>query len=305
MGEFAFIDWLRGRTPADPRVPLGPGDDTAVLRLTPSAPCLVTTDMLLEGSCFRLAEAGPRRVGRKAMAVNLSDIAAMAGRPVAAFVSVGLPRAGGRALAEELYLGLRDMADTFDTAIAGGDTNSWDGPLTISVTLIGEATGSGPVTRAGAEPGDWLLATGSFGGSILGKHLDFTPRVREALRLHELARLKAMIDVSDGLVADVAHICRESRCGAVLESGEILISEAAGRMGDGLSPLEHALGDGEDFELVFAVAPAQGWELLWEQPLPGVPLRRIGKCVAEPGLWLEDERGRRALPPLGYVHRLE
>src|SRR5438445_2314842 len=92
MSEFAFIDWLRRRTPADANVLIGPGDDTAALRLTPNAPCLVTTDMLLEGSCFILAEAGPRRVGRKAMAVNLSDIAAMAGKPVAAVVSVGLPR---------------------------------------------------------------------------------------------------------------------------------------------------------------------------------------------------------------------
>src|SRR5947199_6981883 len=143
-GEFAYIDWLRRRTPSDPRVLIGPGDDTAAVSLTPGAPCLVTTDMLLDGSCFRLAEAGPRRVGRKAMAVNLSDIAAMAGRPVAAVVSVGLPRRGGRALAEELYLGLREVADAFDTAIVGGDTNSWDGPLSISVTLLGEATPPGP-----------------------------------------------------------------------------------------------------------------------------------------------------------------
>ena len=100
-GEFAFIDWLRRRTPADPRVLLGPGDDTAAVHFTAGAPVLVTTDMLLEGSCFVLAEAGPRRVGRKAMAVNLSDIAAMAGRPVAAVVSVGLPRAGGRTVGEE------------------------------------------------------------------------------------------------------------------------------------------------------------------------------------------------------------
>src|SRR5438067_8325159 len=152
MSEFAYIDWLRRLTPADPRVLIGPGDDTAALRLTPGAPCLVTTDMLLEGSCFRLSEAGPRRVGRKAMAVNLSDIAAMAGRPVAAVVSVGLPRPGGRALAEELYLGLREMADEFGTAIVGGDTNSWDGPLVISVTLFGEAAAKGPVKRSGARP---------------------------------------------------------------------------------------------------------------------------------------------------------
>jgi len=181
--EFAFIDWLRKRTPSAARVLLGPGDDTAALSWPGDVPCLVTTDMLLDGSCFVLAEAGPRRVGRKAMAVNLSDIAAMAGRPVAAVVSVGLPRQGGRALAEELYLGLREVADSFDTAIVGGDTNSWDGPLVISVTLLGEATPPGPVRRRGARPGDWLMATGTFGGSILGKHLDFTPRVREALAL--------------------------------------------------------------------------------------------------------------------------
>src|SRR5206468_10091353 len=149
--EFAFIDWLRHCTPADPRVPLGPGDDTAAVRFTPGADVLVTTDMLLEGSCFVLAEAGPRRVGRKAMAVNLSDIAAMAGRPVAAVVSVGLPRQGGRALAEELYLGLRETADAFDTAVVGGDTNSWDGPLVIAVTLLGEAVPPGPVRRGGAR----------------------------------------------------------------------------------------------------------------------------------------------------------
>src|SRR5207237_3450222 len=118
---------------------------TAVLDWPGGPSCLITTDMLLEGSCFHLAEAGPRRVGRKAMAVNLSDIAAMAGVPVAAVVSVGLPRRGGRALAEELYQGLREVADAFATALVGGDTNSWDGPLTVSVTLIGQATERGPV----------------------------------------------------------------------------------------------------------------------------------------------------------------
>src|SRR5215211_5043693 len=139
-GEFAFIDWLRRRTPADRRVLLGPGDDTAALRLSPGVPTLVTTDMLLDGSCFILAEAGPRRVGRKAIAVNLSDMAAMAGVPTAAVVSVGLPRTGGRELGEQLYLGMRDAADAFGVPLVGGDTNSWDGPLAISVALLGEAT---------------------------------------------------------------------------------------------------------------------------------------------------------------------
>src|SRR4051794_20842002 len=193
QGEFAFIDWLRQRTPAAERVLIGPGDDTAALRWPPDAACLVTTDMLLEGSCFMLAEAGARRVGRKAMAVNLSDIAAMAGKPVAAVVSVGLPRQGGRALAEDLDSGLREMANLFNVAIVGGDTNSWNGGLVISVTLLGEPTGRGAVTRAGAKPGDWLLVTGPLGGSIRGKHLDFLPRIQEAIALHRLTDLHAMI----------------------------------------------------------------------------------------------------------------
>jgi thiamine-monophosphate kinase len=303
-GEFAYIDWLRRQTPVHPRVPIGPGDDAAAVQFRSSQPCLVTTDMLLEGSCFRLAEAGPRLVGRKAMAVNLSDMAAMAGRPVAAVVSVGLPRRSGRQLAEELYRGLREMADAFDTAIAGGDTNSWDGELVISVTLLGETTSRGAVRRNGARPGDWLLVTGPLGGSITGKHLTFTPRVREATQLHATADLKAMIDISDGLSADVGHICAESKCGAVLRAEAIPVTSEARQMNDGRSPLEHALGDGEDFELVVAVAPDEAAQLLVTQPISGVTLYHIGECV-EKGLWLEAAGQRVELKPSGYVHALE
>jgi thiamine-monophosphate kinase len=310
-GEFAFIDWLRRRTPAAKRVLLGPGDDTAVLDWSGGAPCLVTTDMLLEGSCFRLPGANPpegtgtpRQIGRKALAVNLSDIAAMAGVPVGAVVSVGLPRRGGRALAEELYAGLRELADAFDTPIVGGDTNTWEGPLVINVALLGEATPRGVVRRGGAQVGDWLLVTGPLGGSLLGKHLDFTPRVREALLLHERADLHAMLDVSDGLAADVAHLCEESRCGAVLRADAIPISDAARSVRDERSPLEHALGDGEDFELVFAVSPADAEDLLRTQPIPGLTLTVIGECVPE-GLWLQEAGQRRPLVPTGYVHPLE
>jgi thiamine-monophosphate kinase len=303
MDEFALIDWLRRRTPADSRVLLGPGDDCAAVHLAPDQPCLITTDMLLEGSCFLLAEAGPRRVGRKAMAVNLSDIAAMAGEPAVAVVSLGLPRQGGVAIAEELDRGLREMADAFNVAIVGGDTNSWNGPLVISVTLAGQPTGRGPVTRSGAKPGDWLLVTGELGGSILGKHLDFTPRIREAIALHASADLHAMIDVSDGLAGDVNHLCEESHCGAVLWADKIPISAAARQMDDGFSPLEHALGDGEDFELIFAVSAAEAQRLIATKPVAGITLTAIGECVAE-GLWLQEAEKRRTLQPLGYVHAL-
>jgi thiamine-monophosphate kinase len=303
-GEFEYIDWLRRRTPSAAGVIVGPGDDCAVLR-PPSRPLLFTTDMLLDGSCFRLVEAGPRRVGRKAIAVNLSDIAAMAGVPTAAVVSVGLPRAGGRELAEELYLGMREVADAFGVPLVGGDTNSWDGPLSISITVLGESTEQGPVLRSGARVGDWVMVTGPLGGSILGHHLDFTPRIREALALDQAAELHAMIDVSDGLAKDLHHICEESHCGAVLFADAIPVSDAARDLAarDGRSPLDHALSDGEDFELVFTVSPANGERLLKEQPVPGIVIARIGQII-EKGYWLERGGTRERLEPRGYEHWL-
>src|SRR5262249_15830300 len=197
----------------------------AVIEPRPGCQCLVTTDMLLDGSHFVLAEHGPRRVGRKAMAVNLSDIAAMGGKPIAAFVSVGLPRNHAAGIAEELHAGLREAADAFNAAIAGGDTNTWSGGLVVNVALIGEPGPQGPIPRRGASPGDWLLVTGPLGGSILGKHLDFTPRIREALALQEHVTLHAMIDISDGLSADAFHICEESGCGLVLFAEQVPISD--------------------------------------------------------------------------------
>src|SRR5262249_20112000 len=199
--------------------------------------------------------------------------------------------------------GLREMADAFDTALVGGDTNSWNGPLVISVTILGEATARGPVTRRGARIGDWLMVTGPLGGGLLSTQRDFTPPVHEALRLHDLADLHAMIDISDGLAADVHHLCEESHCGAVLRAEAIPISDAARSINDGRSPLDHALGDGEDFELVFAVAPADGERLLRTQPVPGLTLHHIGECI-DAGLWLEEGGSRRGLAALGYVHGL-
>jgi thiamine-monophosphate kinase len=199
---------------------------------------------------------------------------------------------------------LREVADAFDTALVGGDTNSWDGPLTISVTLLGEPTGRGPVRRDGAQVGDWLFVTGPLGGSIRGKHLDFMPRVREAQRLHDLVDLHAMIDISDGLAADLHHVLRASGCGAVLRDEAIPVTDDARSMTDGRSPLEHALSDGEDFELAFSVSPADGRRLVEEQPVAGVTLTHVGECVPK-GYWLEEAGIRRPLEPRGYVHELE
>lgn len=303
MNEFDYISWLRRQTPPDPRILVGPGDDCAVLHWGSAVPWLVTTDMLLEGTHFHLQQAGAYRVGRKALAVNLSDIAAMAGRPIAAFTSVAFPR-GQASVPEDLYGGLRDLADSFGVSLAGGDTNSWDGGLAISVTLLGETLPSGPVLRSGALPGDWLFVTGPLGGSILGKHLDFTPRVLEAQMLAEQVRLHAMIDISDGLAADLGHIVEESGCGALLRAGAIPIDPAAQRLNDGISRLDHALGDGEDFELLFAVSPQDGQRLLSTQPIPGMTLHHIGECLDQPGMFLEKGGVQSPLSPRGYEHQI-
>jgi thiamine-monophosphate kinase len=287
---------------------LGIGDDAAVLDLAGSPECLVTVDVLMDHVDFELKEADPRRVGRKALAVNLSDIAAMAGVPLACVVGLALPRRGGLDLAVAIYEGLVPLAEEFQVAVAGGDTNSWEGPLVASVTVIGRPTGRGPLRRRGARPGDRIMATGSFGGSILGRHFDFVPRVAEAIALHERYELHAGIDVSDGLSIDLAHVCEESGCGAEIDARAVPVADDARRLaaklGDGSTPLDHALSDGEDFELLLAVPEAEARRMLAEQPL-GVPLSDIGRFVPEPGLWLIDDAGRRPIAPRGYQHPLD
>jgi len=303
--EFDLIEWIRQRTPPSQGVELGIGDDTALFRqLDPEAGCLVTVDMLIEGVHFSFPSATPRQVGRKALGVNLSDIAAMAGQPTAAVVSLALPRGRGEELVEGLYDGLGDLAKQFDVAIVGGDTNSWNGPLVISVTVLGETVGKGAVTRRGARPGDWIFVTGELGGSLAGGHLDFIPRVEEALLLHEKFDLHAMIDVSDGLAADLNHIAEESHVGAILDEARIPISAAACKMQDDRSELQHALGDGEDFELLFTVSPADGRRLAASSPL-GISVSHIGDIVEMQGLQLRSTDGSlHPLPMTGWEHTL-
>lgn len=285
---------------------LGPGDDAAVLDMAGIDGVAVTVDLLSDHVDFELAEADPRRVGRKALAVNLSDLAAMAARPLAGVVALLLPRGVGLELPLALYEGMLPLADEFDLVIAGGDTNSWDGPLAVSVTLLGQVTERGPLVRCGARPGDRIVVTGAFGGSILGRHFDFTPRVREALTLNDRYELHAGIDVSDGLSIDLAHLVEESGCGAVVYSDAVPIHDDARRLAehraDGSTPLDRALGDGEDFELILAVSPAEAQRMTAEQPLD-VPVTEIGEFVAEPGLWQVDASGtRQVLSPRGWQH---
>ncbi len=304
-GEFALIDWFRRHTEQHVRLPLGIGDDTAVVKFPTPTDALITVDMLIEGTHFTVPPASPQQVGHKALAVNLSDIAAMAGRPLAAVVSVALPRSRGPEFAQQLHQGLHQLARQFDVAIAGGDTNVWDGPLVISVTLLGEAVDKEPVRRSGARVGDWIMATGEFGGSLTGKHLTFQPRVNESLELYQFVDLHAMIDVSDGLAIDLHHILDESQVAAILEEDAIPISDAACQTNDDKSPVEHALSDGEDFELLFTVDPEDGGRLLSGQPL-NVPISHIGEIVSGTGCEIRDSSGgRRRIAATGWEHRFE
>ncbi len=292
--------------PPHPLLRLGPGDDAAILRLADVDEGILTVDLLSDHVDFELTQVDARRVGRKLLAVNLSDIAAMAGRPLAAVIALLLPRQGGLELGVRLYEGLLPLAERYDVAIAGGDINSWDGPLAVSVTLLGQVTEHGPLRRDGARPGDRIVVTGSFGGSILGRQFDFEPRINEALLLSERYRLHAGIDVSDGLSIDLAHVTQQSGCGANVWIDAVPVADDAARLAEeldnGSTPIDHALSDGEDFELILAVPPDEAARMLSEQPLD-VPLTAIGEFVAESGLWQTDAEGVRSmLAPQGWQH---
>jgi thiamine-monophosphate kinase len=307
--EKALIHWLRNRLPTHPLLKLGIGDDAAILDMRGTAECVVTVDALMDGVDFQLEKIDPRRAGRKALAVNLSDLAAMAAEPLAGVVALVLPKTGGLELAIELYEGMLPLAEQHGLVIAGGDTNSWDGPLVVSITLLGKVTPRGALRRGGAKAGDRILATGAFGGSILSRHLDFEPRVAESLLLNERYELHAGIDVSDGLSLDLSRMAEESGCGAMLQLDKIPIADDARRLAtqlsDGSTPLDHALGDGEDFELLLAVSPAEARRILADQPL-AVPITEIGEMISESGLWQREGNGERIpLKPRGWEHEFD
>lgn len=294
-GELALIEWIREHATGAAHVPIGIGDDAALIRHSSGTDTLVTTDLLMDGVHFDLASTEPRLVGRKALAVNLSDVAAMAGIPRAAFVSVALPKAHGRRLAEQLFDGLISLAREFDVVIAGGDTNTWNGPLVVNVTLLAEPTGDGPVLRGGARVGDRILVTGSLGGSLAARHLTFTPRVREALALHAAVDLHALIDVSDGLATDLRHVLQASGVGAVIDANSIPVHSDVDETLPAAQRIDHALRDGEDFELLFTVAADDARRLCTAPPFE-TPLSEIGEITGTAGEFLLRDLDGRCTP---------
>lgn len=247
LGEFEIIRKIRQKTRAGLGVIQGIGDDAAVLSSNASKDVLFTTDMLVEDKHFILREASAFEIGWKALAVNISDIAAMGGMPTSAVISVGLPPDLPESFVDEFYRGIQALARKFGVSIVGGDTNASE-KLVICVSLLGECEKSKAVYRSQAKEGDVVFVTGLLGGSYESrKHLTFTPRVREARFLTRYFKVHAMMDISDGLAGDARRIAEESRVGILICREAVPVSEAAGGV-------ESALSDGEDFELLFTLS---------------------------------------------------
>jgi thiamine-monophosphate kinase len=303
MRESEFIDWIRSQREFDPAVvPVGPGDDCALV-MCGGERLLVTTDQLLDGVHFDLKRDGPEVMGRKAMARAISDIAAMAAVPLAAVMTVAMPKGFTEADAEAMYRGRRSVSDEFKCPMVGGDVGAWNGPAAVSVTVFGRSAGVQPVLRSGARVGDAICVTGQFGGAWLSdRHLTFRPRIREARQLAASCSLHAMIDVSDGLALDLWRICKASNVGAEVVAAQVPVhpDAAAGRK---IEPLQAALADGEDYELLFAMPADQAESLVTTQLLP-VRISRIGQIVEGSGLCLICPDGsRKELKPEGWEHK--
>jgi thiamine-monophosphate kinase len=263
---------------------------------------LITCDIRLDSVHFVWSEHGPELVGRKAIACSLSDCAAMAALPRAAVISVALNKNVSMEEAQRLAGSMIDTAKAFGCEIVGGDTTAWKGPTVIDVTILGEMPdGRQPIPRSGAKSGDAIYVTGKLGGSILGRHMTFEPRVQLAQELAGTGSVHAMIDISDGLAGDLGHICEESGCGAVLEKAllEATIHDDARRLSqqDNVAPLDHALHDGEDFELV-VVGDARGLDPLTQTG----QLLRIGRITQAGGMRVHDGQQEQPMLPAGWRH---
>ena len=308
MNEFDLIARLTKALPTNESIVTGAGDDCAVLDLgVPDKLILFKTDAVVEGIHFT-QETPPEKIGRKALARALSDIAAMAGTPTAALVTLALPKDFDAGFVAKIYDGLNSLAQKHGVAVAGGETTTNPKRILISIALIGTVPRERKILRSGAKTGDAIFVTGELGGSLAEKHLEFEPRLEEARWLAEQVSLHALVDLSDGLAGDLRHILSASQAGAEILKSAVPVSRAAKLAARGnpsaKPPFVAALTDGEDFELLFTVASKDAVKLLdaWNKKFPKLKLSCIGKIVAGGGILIRDRHGSHKLNAHGYVH---
>jgi thiamine-monophosphate kinase len=292
LGEFGLIQRLSKKVFVGKNIIKGIGDDAAVLPFTKEKFLLLTTDLLCEDVHFTRKE-NPFLIGHKALACSLSDIAAMGGVPTSAVVSLGIPKNLSVHFVDEIYRGINILAAKFKTSIVGGDTIC-SPRIVINVAMVGQVEKGKLVLRSGANIGDQIFVTGALGRSLkTKKHLSFTPRIHEARALVANFRPRAMIDISDGLAADLGHILEESNKGAILDAIAIPRMHKA--------TLENALFDGEDFELVFTLSKKEAKRFLAQKLIKAF---WIGEIVDRAqGLCLRESQGNsKKIAAKGYKH---
>jgi len=293
LGEFNFIERILERTNLSRGVVKGIGDDAAVLEYTKNKYLLFTCDMFVEDRHF-YRRSGGYLAGKKALSASISDIAAMGGLPRFLLVSLGVPPALDVKYADGLYRGIRDVSKRFKVSLVGGDTVSSKN-IVVNISLLGEVEKKNIVLRSGAKEGDVIFVTGSIGGAFRSKHLNFTPRLKEARFLVEKFKIHSMIDVSDGLLADLGHVLESSNKGASIYERDVPISRNA-------KDFNSAIKDGEDFELVFTLSKKEESRLVKTWPFR-TRLSKIGKLLRKKGIYIiRKDGGKEKVRVSGYTH---
>lgn len=327
--ESEIISRLRKRVRVNDDVIIGVGDDAAVFKTAGGRDLIACCDLMVEGVHFRTAWTPPRLLGQKALAANLSDVAAMGGVPKFALISIALPKGCSSEFVDELFAGLFEFADACGVSIIGGDTSSSPDSLFIDVSVIGNCESGKAITRRGAKVGDRIYVSGALGASALGlsllesgfrlhesqdpndvkrqavlKLLSPEPQLKLGRAIGEAGLATAMIDISDGLTTDLWHILDESGVGAVIQAGAIPIAECVTAIATGayrVDSLSLALNGGEEYELLFT-APLENAEALAGVSELGVRVSAIGEIVVEKGLQLARNGVREPIEPSGFEH---
>jgi thiamine-monophosphate kinase len=339
-GEFEIIARIRARTRTADGVRVGIGDDTAVLQTGGARDWLACSDLMNEGVHFRREWSPPQLLGRKALAVTLSDIAAMGGIARFAMTSVALPHDLPAAFIEAMFDGMLAYAEACNVAIIGGDTSSSKDSLFIDTIALGECDAGRAIIRSGAQAGDIIYVTGTLGASAAGlallergdrltndesndssnnkdammrariqamrKHLAPAPHLALGRQIGERGLATAMIDISDGLSSDLAHILDESHCGAILRAVAIPIDDAVRELADELKiePLSLALHGGEEYELLFTARPENQTRIAELSDEFNIPITAMGEITPDGGLQLEQNGRLEALKISGYEHKI-